>query len=112
MPADASAKADGSPAADSVALHKRLLGQKLQHKAALSKLRKEWAAEQAVVTERRRKAEEARAAAAAEAKAARSRRRQEKQQAEAKEEQLHLQEEAQQRVRVPLSWTAWRSVTL
>lgn len=39
-----------------------------------------------------------RAAAAAEAKAAADRRRQEKQQAEAQKEQLHLQEEAQERV--------------
>lgn len=76
------------------------LQQKLQHRASLSRLRKQWAAEQAAVRAKREAAAAKRAAAAAEAKAAADLRRQEKQQAEAQQEQLHLQEEAQERQRL------------
>jgi hypothetical protein len=73
----------------------------VQHRAALHRLRKQWGDQQAALRQQKQAAAVKRAAAAAAAKAEAKGRREAKQRAEAKEEQLHLQEEAQERVRSP-----------
>ena len=92
--------AGGAPdTKDGAALSKLLQQQRVQHRAALSRLRKQWGDQQTELRQQKQAVAARRAAATAEAKAEAKRRREAKQRAEAKEEQIHLREEAQERVR-------------